>query len=106
MGIMARQFKPGQLRPGLLYDITASYAVTASYVDLNILSTDRIVKNNITASVSDTSTIFLITSASADLFAIQSTGVAVFATQSTELANPAPNGGLYFTSSSFYVGLD
>jgi hypothetical protein len=28
------------------------------------------------------------------------------ATQSIELTNPAPNGGIYFTSTAFFVGLD
>jgi hypothetical protein len=31
MAIMARQFKPGQLRTGSLYNISSSYAVTASF---------------------------------------------------------------------------
>jgi hypothetical protein len=101
MGIMARQFKPGQLRPGVLYDITASYAVQAGTTVV-----DRIVSGPITASVQQTDNIFLITSASTDLFAVSSSGVVVFATQSAELTNPAPNGGIYFTSSSFFVGLD
>lgn len=98
---MARQFKPGQLRPGVLYDITASYAIQAGTAVV-----DRIVSGPITASVQESSNIFLITSASMDLFAVSSSGVAVFATQSAELTNPAPNGGIYFTSSSFFVGLD
>lgn len=98
---MARQFKPGQLRPGVLYDITASYALAAPGGVV-----DKIVSGPITASVQQTDNIFLITSASMDLFAVSSSGVAVFATQSAELTNPAPNGGIYFTSSSFFVGLD
>ena len=98
---MARQFKPGQLRPGVLYDITASYALATPGGVV-----DRIVSGPITASVQESSNIFLITSASMDLFAVSSSGVAVFATQSAELTNPAPNGGIYFTSSSFFVGLD
>jgi hypothetical protein len=28
------------------------------------------------------------------------------ATQSVELTTPAPNGGIYFTSTAFWVGLD
>jgi hypothetical protein len=31
MGIMARQFKPGQLQPGSLFNISSSYALTASF---------------------------------------------------------------------------
>jgi hypothetical protein len=95
----------------------------------------QIVFNNITASVNVGPDIFLITSASIDIFKItqqgtvtvssnandvfliknlignnilniSQSGVLVLATQSIELTNPAPNGGIYFTSSSFFVGLD
>jgi hypothetical protein len=31
MGIMARQFKPGQLQTGSLFNISSSYALTASF---------------------------------------------------------------------------
>ena len=34
---MARQFKPGQLQTGSLFNISSSYALTASYV-LNAVS--------------------------------------------------------------------
>lgn len=94
-----RQFKPGQLQPGLLYDITASYALNSSVQN-------KIVSGEITASVQETSSIFLITSASLDLFKIQNNGVVILSTQSAELSNPAPAGGMYFTSSSFFVGLE
>jgi hypothetical protein len=58
-----------------------------------------------------------IKSTAADIFLIQNqnninvltvsqSGVIVVATQSVELSNPAPNGGMYFTSNSFFVGLD
>jgi hypothetical protein len=105
MGIM-RQFKPGQLQPGLLYDISSSFALTASYVPgLNNIQ-NLIVQNDITASVQTGSNIFLISSASMELFTIQQNGVVILSTQSIELTNPAPNGGIYFTSSSFFVGLD
>ena len=95
------QIRPGQLLENVLYNITASFALNAS--DSVI---DQIISGQITASVQESSNIFLITSASTELFAIQSSGVTVFATQSVELSNPAPNGGIYFTSSSFFVGLD
>jgi hypothetical protein len=101
---MSRQFKPGQLRPGVLYDISASYALTASYV--TNLSQDKITTGFITASVQQSASIFLITSASLDIFKIQDNGVVILATQSVDLTGSAPNGGMYFTSSSFFVGLD
>ena len=40
------------------------------------------------------------------ILTISQSGVIVVATQSAELPNPAPYGGIYFTSSSFFVGLD
>jgi hypothetical protein len=105
---VGRQFQPGQLRPNLLYDISSSYALTASYVaGISDIILNQIVQGTITASVqTGTSAAFLITSASLDLFQVYPSGVAVFATQSLELTNPAPIGGIYFTSSSFFVGLD
>lgn len=95
----------------------------------------RITFNSVTASVENSDNIFLVTSASVDLFQINTSGsvtinsngetpfliknpsndeilsvsqsgVVVLATQSAELTSTAPNGGIYFTSSSFFVGLD
>ena len=40
------------------------------------------------------------------IFTVSQSGIIVLSTQSAELNNPAPNGGIYFTSSSFFVGLD
>ena len=91
--------------------------------------------NSVTASVENDENIFLITSSSLNLFqintsgsvtiksngetpfliqnhtnddilAVSQSGVIVLATQSVEATSPAPNGGIYFTSSSFFVGLD
>ncbi len=101
-----RQFKPGQLQPDLLYDISASFALTASYVEGLNVSTDKITLGTVTGSVQTGSSAFLITSSSLDLFKVQNNGVVILATQSIELSNPAPYGGMYFTSSSFFVGLD
>jgi hypothetical protein len=39
------------------------------------------------------------------MFTIQQSGVVVLATQSAEITDSAPNGGIYFTSSSFFIGL-
>jgi hypothetical protein len=52
-------------------------------------------------------TMFLIQNTSfAPILAVSQSGVVIFSTQSIELSTPAPNGGIYFTSASFYVGLD
>lgn len=102
---MARQFKPGQLRSGSLFDITSSFALTASYAANTNIDTYRIISGSVSAEV-NVNTLFLVKSASIDLLKIQSDRVLVLATQSAELSNPAPNGGIYFTSGSFFVGLE
>ena len=95
----------------------------------------RISFASVTASVEDAQDIFLISSASIELFKLSSSGavtiqnnaadvfliknlnsdniltvsqsgVITIATSSVELTGVAPNGGIYFTSTSFFVGLD
>jgi hypothetical protein len=41
-----------------------------------------------------------------NILTVSQSGVVVVATQSIELSSPAPNGGIYFTSNSLFVGLD
>ena len=98
---MTRQFKPSQLKPGL-YDITASYAVSASYSVPSYL----IITGSVFAQVNTNNTPFLIRSGSRDLLTITQSGVLVLSTQSVELTGSAPIGGMYFTSGSFFVGLE
>jgi hypothetical protein len=101
-----RQFKPSQLLPGLLYDITASYAVTASYVQGMGLEPYRIISGSTTATVNPTDKIFLIKQGATPVLTITQSGVVILATQSVALTGSAPNGGMYFTSGSFFVGLE
>jgi hypothetical protein len=114
--------KPSQLATGS-YNITgslfgtssfanyASFALTASYA-LNGGGGGgggdpfRITTGSISASVNIGPTIFIITNNNQPVLTVSQSGVVVFATQSQELAGPAPNGGIYFTSASFFVGLD
>jgi hypothetical protein len=118
---MARQLRPGQLRTGSFYDITASFAYTASVAlsgSQNALGAGAFIAfGNVTASVipstyPDTASFigtssFLLTSASLRLFEVTETGIVILATQSMELpSGSAPVGGMYFTSSSFFVGLE
>lgn len=98
---VTRQFKPSQLKPGL-YDITASLAVSASYAPPSYL----IITGSVFAQVNTTNNLFLIRSGSRDLLTITQSGVLVLSTQSVELTGSAPVGGMYFTSSSFFVGLE
>jgi len=109
---MGRQFKPGQLQTGSLYNISSSYAVTASYA-LNASSGNGFPFSGsavITGSLeikSDRNDIFIIKNfASNNILTVSQSGVVVLATQSAELTNTAPVGGIYFTSSSFFVGLE
>ena len=110
--------KPEQLRSGF-YEITGSlfgtssfadYAVTASYA-LNgggggTTTLFRIATGSISASVDVGSTIFIITNNNVPVLTVSQSGVIILATQSQELVGPAPNGGIYFTSSSLFIGLD
>jgi hypothetical protein len=110
---------------------TASYALTASFVPgLNL---SQISTGSIVASVDvDPSNLFLIKSGSTQYFNISSSGnttissdlfiiknfttqqpvvtvsqsIVQFATQSTSPTGIAPNGGFWFTSTDFYVGLN
>lgn len=51
--------------------------------------------------------LFLIKNANnANMLTVSQSGIITLATQSAELTSPAPNGGIYFTSNAFFVGLD
>jgi hypothetical protein len=66
----------------------------------------RISTGSISASVDVGPSIFIITNNNIPVLTVSQSGVVVFSTQSQELAGLAPNGGIYFTSASFFVGLD
>lgn len=101
----SRQLKPSQLKPGLLYDITASQAVTASYaIEAGI--PNRIESGSVTAQVDDNSNIFIISTDTTAVLTVSSSGVITLATSSVELTGPTQPGSIYFTSSSFFVGLE
>jgi hypothetical protein len=86
--------------------LSSSYAVTASYA-LNVDSNPfRIATGSISASVNTGPNIFIITNNNIPLFTVSQSGVIILTTQSQELTSSAPNGGIYFTSGSFFVGLD
>jgi hypothetical protein len=96
---MARQIRSGQLSPGSLYNITASYAATAS-------SATSFQNQDVVINVQPGTASFLLTSASIQLLQVTNTGVLILPTQSAELTGTAPIGAMYFTSSSFFVGLE
>ena len=104
--------KPEQLRSGS-YNITgslfgtASFAITASYaLNAGAGTPFRIATGSISASVDVGPNIFIITNNNQPVLTVSQSGVIVLSTQSQELTDPAPNGGIYFTSASFFVGLD
>ena len=117
------------------YSISSSYALTASYVPGLGDIGNRIISDSVEALVNSTGSIFLIKSGSYNyvevdytgstiltsdastvfliknfggnpILTVSQSGMIILATQSVELVNPAPNGGIYFTSNSFFVGLD
>ena len=110
---MARQFKPGQLQTGSLYNISSSFALTASFA-LNggggggtfPFSGSAVITGSLEIK-SDVNNIFLIKNFNNQpILTVSQSGVVIVATQSVELTGTAPNGGIYFTSGSFFVGLD
>ena len=88
--------------------ISASYALTASYaMNGGVVGTPfRISTGSISASVNIGSTIFLITNNNVPVLTVSQSGIVTLATQSIEPTGTAPNGAIYFTSSSFFIGLD
>lgn len=104
---MTRQLRPGQLRTGSLYDITSSFATSASFA-LNVFpfSGSAVITGSLTVK-GDVNDVFIIKNFNNDaILTVSQSGVITVATQSAELTTPAPNGGIYFTSTSFFVGLD
>ena len=113
------------------YALTASFALNGGSGG----SSFSITNGSVTASVNLTDNIFLIQSgtftpfsvtslgstvisgSASNLFLIKNinnqsilsvsqSGIVVFSTQSAALTVTAPNGGIYFTTNNFYVGLD
>lgn len=93
--------------------ISASYSLTASYA-LNggaggntfPFSGSAVITGSLEIR-SDVNNIFLIKNFNNQpILTVSQSGVVVVATQSVDLTGSAPNGGIYFTSGSFFVGLD
>lgn len=94
--------------------ISSSYAVTASYA-LNggggggasfPYSGSAVITGSLQIK-SDVNNIFLIKNFNNQpILTVSQSGVIVIVTQSMELTGSAPYGGMYFTSESFFIGLD
>lgn len=83
--------------------ITGSFGVTNPSKDsLFLINSQGTV--NIKSNASD---IFLVKNENnINLLNVNQSGVIILSTQSVELTDPAPNGGIYFTSNSFFIGID
>jgi hypothetical protein len=87
--------------------ISSSYALTASYaLNAGISTPFRISTGSISASVNIGPNIFIITNNNQPVLTVSQSGIIIISTQSQELTGTAPNGGIYFTSASFFIGLD
>lgn len=88
---------------------SASYAVTASYaLSANAFpfSGSAVITGSLEIK-SDVNDIFLIKNFNNQpILTVSQSGVVVVATQSQDPTGTAPNGAIYFTSASFFVGLD
>jgi len=109
---MGRQFNPGQLQTGSLFNISSSYALTASFAlnggggNVFPFSGSAVITGSLEI-ISNVNNIFLIKNFSNQpILTVSQSGIIVLATQSAQLTSPAPNGAIYFTSNSFFVGLD
>ena len=109
---MGRQFNPGQLQTGSLFNISSSYALTASFAlnggggNIFPFSGSAVITGSLEIK-SDVNNIFLIKNFSNQtILTVSQSGIIVLVTQSAQLTSPAPYGGMYFTSGSFFVGLD
>ena len=88
---------------------TSNVFVTGSFGVTNQAGTSLFLINaqGATTIQSTAANIFLVQNQnSVNILTVSQSGIIVVATQSVELNNPAPNGGIYFTSNSFFVGLD
>lgn len=88
---------------------TGSFATTGS----NVFKASQIITGSLSITsgslevVGNSNTIFIIKGSNQNpILSVSQSGVVIFNTQSTELTGTAPNGGIYFTSGSFFVGLD
>ena len=108
---MGRQLNPGQLQTGSLFNISSSYALTASFAlnggggNMFPFSGSAVITGSLEI-ISNVNNIFLIKNFNNQpVLTVSQSGIIVLATQSAQLTSPAPNGGMYFTSGSFFVGL-
>ena len=89
--------------------VTASVDVTGDIFIIRSASYNPFTVSNtgLTTISGSATNLFLIKNASNQaVLTVSQSGVVILATSSIELTNTAPNGGIYFTSNSLFVGLD
>jgi hypothetical protein len=87
----------------------SNVSVTGSFGVTNQAGTSLFLVNaqGATTVQSTAANIFLVQNQNnVNILTVSQSGVIVIATQSVELSSLAPNGGIYFTSNSFFIGLD
>jgi len=88
------------------YALTASFALNGGGGNSFPFSGSAVITGSLLIK-SDVNDIFLIKNFNNQpILTVSQSGVIVLATQSAALTNPAPVGGIYFTSGTFYVGLE
>jgi len=88
------------------YELTASFALNGGGGNSFPFSGSAVITGSLLIK-SDVNDIFLIKNFNNQpILTVSQSGVIVLATQSAALTNPAPVGGIYFTSGTFYVGLE
>jgi len=89
------------------YAITASHALNGGGTGVGFPFSGSAIITGSLQIKSDINNVFLIKNFNNQpILTVSQSGVVVFATQSVELTGSAPNGAIYFTSESFFVGLD
>lgn len=84
------------------FSVTGSSTLSGS---INIIGNTTITGSLFVNSINDD--VFVVKNQSnTSLLTITQSGVIILSTQSMELTDPAPNGGIYFTSTNFYVGIN
>ena len=89
--------------------VTASVDVTGDIFIIRSASYNPFTVSNtgLTTISGSATNLFLIKNASNQaVLTVSQSGVVILATSSIELTNTAPNGGIYFTSNSLFIGLD
>ena len=98
--------QPFSLIGGNVWSTTSSIFITGSFTVSSSNTFTNIGPTVFSGSITIVDDIFLIKNNNKPVFTVSQSGVVVLATQSAQLTGTAPNGGIYFTSSSFFVGLD